>query len=86
VGYASVLKCVETVPTGRRGTDRGRRWGLVAKAVGGVEELAIATSRPNDGAVRGFKDRTVLEYSQVLGSDGIRAASALEVPDVFRGS
>ncbi len=57
----------------------------IAKAVGGIEELAIATSRPNQGAVYGFKDRTVLEYSQVLGRDGIRAAGAFEIPDLFQG-
>jgi alpha-galactosidase/6-phospho-beta-glucosidase family protein len=57
----------------------------IAKAVGGVEDLTIATSRPNRGAVCGFKDRTVLEYSQVLGRDGPRAAGSFEVPDVFQG-
>ncbi|MFA6293821.1 MAG: hypothetical protein WC637_18680 [Victivallales bacterium] len=57
----------------------------IAKAVGGVGELAIATSRLNEGAVAGFKDRTVLEYSQILGRDGIRPAGKFEVPDVFQG-
>lgn len=57
----------------------------IAKAVGGVEELAIATSRPNEGAVAGFKGRTVLEYSQILGRDGIRPAGSFEIPDVFQG-
>jgi len=57
----------------------------IAKAVGGVEDLTIAASRPNGGAVRGFKDRTVLEYSQVLGRDGIRAAGPFEIPDLFQG-
>ncbi|MFZ2654008.1 MAG: hypothetical protein WAX69_03775 [Victivallales bacterium] len=57
----------------------------IAKAVGGVQELSIATSRPNEGAVAGFKDRTVLEYSQVLGRDGIRPSGKFEIPDVFQG-
>ncbi len=57
----------------------------IAKAAGGVEDMIIASSRPNGGAVRGFKDRTVLEYSQILGRDGIRAAGTFEVPDVFQG-
>lgn len=57
----------------------------IAKAIGGDVELAIATSRPNSGAVAGFKARTVLEYSQVLSRDGIRAVGGLEVPDVFQG-
>ncbi len=57
----------------------------IAKAVGGMEELLIATSRPNEGAVCGFKDRTVLEYSQILGHNGIRPADTFEVPDLFQG-
>jgi len=57
----------------------------IARALGGEEELAIATSFPNRGAVRGFKERTVLEYSQILGPQGLRAAGEMEVPDVFQG-
>lgn len=57
----------------------------IARAVGGVEDMAIATSRPNLGAVSGFKDRVVLEYSQVLGSKGLQPSEGLEVPDVFQG-
>jgi alpha-galactosidase/6-phospho-beta-glucosidase family protein len=57
----------------------------IAKAVGGIEEHAIATSFPNRGAVTGFTDRTVLEYSQILGKDGIRPVDGLSVPAVFQG-
>jgi alpha-galactosidase len=57
----------------------------IAKAVGGLEEHAIATSYPNRGAVTGFTDRTVLEYSQILGKDGIRPVDGLSVPAVFQG-
>ncbi|HEY3396109.1 MAG TPA: hypothetical protein VGM19_00470 [Armatimonadota bacterium] len=57
----------------------------VLKALGGCGDMAIATSFPTGGAVRGFKDRTVLEYSQVLGQDGLRPVPDLEVPDVFQG-
>ena len=57
----------------------------IAKSVGGGAEIPIVTSRPNEGAVTGFKDRTVLEYSQILGRDGIRPAGRFEVPDVFQG-
>jgi len=57
----------------------------IMKALGGASELRIATSYPNNGAVKGFKDRTVLEYSQILGSEGIRAAGEFEIPDVFQG-
>ena len=57
------------------------------KAIGGCGEMKIATSFPNRGAVRAFKDRTILEYSQVLGRDGLRpmVEAALEVPDLFQG-
>jgi len=49
--------------------------------------MKLATSFPNRGAVSGFKDRTVLEYSQVLGRDGLRpmVEGGLEVPDLFQG-
>jgi alpha-galactosidase/6-phospho-beta-glucosidase family protein len=57
----------------------------IAKAVGGLEEHAIATSYPNRGAVPGYSDRTVLEYSQILGKDGIRPVDGLSVPAVFQG-
>jgi alpha-galactosidase/6-phospho-beta-glucosidase family protein len=57
----------------------------IAKAVGGGVEIPIVTSRPNEGAVTGFKDRTVLEYSQILGPGGIRPAGRFEAPDVFQG-
>jgi alpha-galactosidase/6-phospho-beta-glucosidase family protein len=57
----------------------------IAKGVSGIEELPIATSRPNEGAVAGFKSRTVLEYSQVLGGKGIRPAGEFEVPEIFQG-
>jgi len=57
----------------------------VLRALGGGEELAIATSFPSRGAVAGFKDRTVLEYSQTLSAAGLRPDAALEVPDVFQG-
>ena len=59
----------------------------VLKALGGCGEMRLATSFPNRGAVSGFKDRTVLEYSQVLGRDGLRpiVEGGLEVPDLFHG-
>ena len=59
----------------------------VLKALGGCGEMKLATSFPNRGAVRGFKDRTVLEYSQVLSRDGLKPMieEGLEVPDLFQG-
>ncbi|MDR1144669.1 MAG: hypothetical protein LBK71_00840 [Verrucomicrobiales bacterium] len=59
----------------------------IFKAVSGVEKLSIATSRPNQGAIAGIKDRHVVEYSQVLFKDTIRSASAApyEIPDIVQG-
>jgi alpha-galactosidase/6-phospho-beta-glucosidase family protein len=57
----------------------------VIKATTSQTELPIATSFPNRGAVRGFTDRTVLEYSQLLSCKGLRAAGTFEVPNVFKG-
>lgn len=55
------------------------------KAIGGVGDMKIATSYLNNGAVKGFSDRTVLEYSQILGKNVITAVPDLEVPPVFYG-
>ena len=41
--------------------------------------------RPNYGAIPGFKDRTVLEYSQTIDQNGLRADEGLEMPEVFQG-
>jgi len=58
----------------------------ITKALGGIEQLKIVSSCLNNGAVAGFTDRTVLEYSQVLNKDGIRPSGvSLEVPQVFQG-
>jgi 6-phospho-beta-glucosidase len=56
----------------------------VLKALAGVSRETIAASRPNRGAVRGFKDRTVLEYSMTLDRDGVTPLPDLEVPDVYQ--
>lgn len=57
----------------------------ILKALGGVSREWLAASRPNGGAVRGFKDRTVLEYSMHLDKNGVHPEPDLEVPDVFQG-
>lgn len=54
-------------------------------AIAGVREIKMATSRPNLGAVAGIKDRHVVEYSQYLFKDQIRAAGKFEIPDVVHG-
>lgn len=57
----------------------------ILKARAGRGPLKFAASFPNRGAVAGFKDRTVLEYSLLI--DGMRIAPAgrYEIPDVLHG-
>ena len=57
----------------------------ILKALSGVSKEWLAASFPNRGAVKGFKDRTVLEYSMFLDKDGITPEADLEVPDCFHG-
>lgn len=55
------------------------------KALAGAGDMRIATSYLNQGAIPGFPDRTVMEYTQILGQDGIRPVENLYVPPVFHG-
>jgi alpha-galactosidase/6-phospho-beta-glucosidase family protein len=57
----------------------------IIKALGHDTPCRIATSYPNRGAVAGFTDRTVLEYSQLVCRHGIKPAGRYEVPAVFAG-
>jgi 6-phospho-beta-glucosidase len=57
----------------------------VITAVGGNSKQWLAASFPNRGAVKGFKDRTVLEYSMLLDKEGVHPDHDLEVPDCFHG-
>ena len=57
----------------------------IMKALSGVEKYKVAVSRPNNGAVEGFKNRTVLEYSQIIDRDKIIPAGKFSVPDVVYG-
>jgi 6-phospho-beta-glucosidase len=57
----------------------------VLKGLAGVGRRKIVTSFPNRGAVAGFKDRTVMEYSQYLDRRGLRPAGRLEIPDCLHG-
>ncbi len=67
----------------------GRSDGHIAvsifKALAGLGRSKIATSYPNRGAIPGFKDRTVLEYTQYLDNRGLRPAGKYEIPDCFQG-
>ncbi len=55
------------------------------KGIAGVATVEVVTSRPNRGAVAGFPDHTVLEYSQQIAGQEIRPAASLHVPDAVRG-
>jgi len=57
----------------------------ILKGLGGAGPQRIVTSRPSGGEVEGFKARTVLEYSQLIGPHGIEPYGKLAVPDVFHG-
>ncbi len=58
---------------------------LVIRALGGDKPQWLAASLPNRGAVRGFKDRTVLEYSLTLDRNGVHPDPDLEVPSALHG-
>lgn len=58
---------------------------VVLRALSGQSREWLAASQPNRGAVKGFKDRTVLEYSFTLDRDGVHPDPDLEVPDCFHG-
>jgi len=51
----------------------------------GVREVKLAMSSLNNGAISGFKDRHVVEYSQLVYKDSIRPAGKYEVPEVVHG-
>ncbi|MHC4873029.1 MAG: family 4 glycosyl hydrolase [Planctomycetota bacterium] len=55
------------------------------KALAGLGSEKIVASLPNRGAVKGFKDRTVLEYSVSLDENGAVPAADLEIPDTYHG-
>ena len=57
----------------------------IFKALAGLGRTKIVASRINRGAVAGFKDRTVLEYSQYLDRRGVSPTGKLEIPDCFQG-
>lgn len=57
----------------------------IIRALGGTSREWIVASLPNNGAVKGFKDRTVLEYSLHLDKDGVHPEPDLEIPDCFHG-
>lgn len=58
---------------------------VVLRGLSGRSREWLAASLPNRGAVRGFKDRAVLEYSFTLDRRGVHPDRDLEVPDCFHG-
>jgi alpha-galactosidase/6-phospho-beta-glucosidase family protein len=57
----------------------------VAEALLGGPTLRIAASAPNNGAVKGFDDRALLEYTMDIGKDGFSPVEDLYVPAPFHG-
>ena len=56
----------------------------IFRAMAGLGEEKIVASAPNNGAVEGFSDRTVLEYSMMIDKNWIRPVKKLVMPEVFR--
>ena len=57
----------------------------VLAGLAGARRVKVVTSRPNHGAVAGFTDRTVLEYSQCIDRGEITPAGRGEVPATVYG-
>ena len=54
-------------------------------AIAGIKEAKIATSRANAGAIRGIKERHVVEYTQRLFRNDIHHDGPYEIPDIVHG-
>jgi alpha-galactosidase/6-phospho-beta-glucosidase family protein len=57
----------------------------ILRGIAGVDRVKIATSRLNQGAIEGFPDDAVVEYSQWLYKDRITAVGRHKVPDIVHG-
>ena len=57
----------------------------IMRALAGTERMWLVASLPSHGAVKGFKDRTVVEYSMMLDTRGVHPDHDLEVPDSVHG-
>ena len=58
---------------------------LALKGLAGLGREKLVGSRPHRGAVDGFPERAVLEFSQFADRDGFHAAPGLFVPPCFHG-
>jgi len=57
----------------------------ILRGMGAGVPTRIVASAPNCGAVEGFKDRTVLEFTQVISGKTIQPAGRFAIPDVVQG-
>jgi alpha-galactosidase/6-phospho-beta-glucosidase family protein len=57
----------------------------ILKGAAGSAPVRVVTSMPNNGAIAGFKDRAMVEYSQILHRRTIRPEGRYELPDVVQG-
>lgn len=57
----------------------------ILKGLAGVGRERIVTSFPNGKAVEGFKERTVLEYSQTFSKGVLKPYGTLSIPDALHG-
>ena len=69
----------------RFGCDKEDIFVRIFAALAGVKEAKIATSRLNNGAIKGIKDRHVVEYTQYMLGNEIRPAGVYEIPDIVQG-
>jgi alpha-galactosidase/6-phospho-beta-glucosidase family protein len=69
----------------RFGADNYHPITTVLKALGTGKPQWLAASTLNRGAIKGFKERTVVEYSFNFDRKGIHPDPDLEIPDCFHG-
>jgi alpha-galactosidase/6-phospho-beta-glucosidase family protein len=58
---------------------------IIISALSGATRETFAASHPSRGAVRGIKDRTVVEYTVTLDRQGLTPAPDLAMPDSYHG-
>ena len=75
----------QTAEFGPFGRDERDVFVRALRAIGGMEEAPIATSRLNEGAIEGLPDDVAVEYSQILFKNNIRAAGRYRVPWTVHG-
>lgn len=55
------------------------------RGIAGVEKVKLVASYPNHGAIEGFTDGAVVEYSQILYKQTIRPAGRYKIPGIVQG-